>query len=618
MSDEQGKAKDSSNSQEQQSKNHEKDSLEIVAGDFNEYQEQLNSNSEAKKKDQDLDASMDEELEKVEQAAQELLSKKDLDNFIDAEPPLEDHELQKKSRKRHRLVMAMGIVVACCLGAGFFFFYNAISALFQGNNEEIILDGLHALEENELDSATNRFSCALDEDSKDVVAADYLAWIEARKGNFDKALEYARISIADEENSQSFELMGYLSLIGKGKAIGADAAWFYFQKALAKDPENLYEPHLRQILSRAISLCQSRQDYLFMINKGVKAGLAEAILLKGDAEFLGEGLGISPKAALMSWTDARKTGDPRALVRIAMMKWYGYGAVRNLDEALDLLREAARREVPEAMYDLAIINLRRDSAESTREGIKLMGDASDLGYGPALTAMGILTLQSSLDETSRFAAWNYFENALRRNDITGSVFYSIMLYSGLGSAKADKHRARAILYELRRRGIKSANGIYEFLSYNGDKNNEKALEQMALLCGAQLYGDVCFDDGDPFAYEAYSKLSPIELKSFYLPMRLDTHISQDRKNWLKLNYITNLRIPDGVRINKQKLYSNAFAQLLELYNPTLGAKYFEPKIVDAIVSDAPALPSNFDKYAIDFRRINAWAAADESSNLIFN
>lgn len=615
MSDEQDRLNSGSNSQEQKSKKKD-EVLEVVAGDFNDYQDAL---SQDEVHQYDKKTGDDEELKNIEQAAQELLDEKALDNFMKTDPPLEDTAASdKKSKKKHRLVIAVGVLGICFFACGGYFLYSAIGALMQGNNEEIILDGLHALEENELDSASNRFVSALDENKDDVVAADYLAWIEARKGNFDKALEYARISILDEENSRSFELMGYLSLIGKGKAIGADAAWFYFQKALAKVPKDLYEPHLRQILSKAISLCQSRQDYLFMINKGAKAGLAEAILLKGDAEFLGEGLGVSPKAALMSWTDARRAGDPRSLVRIAMMKWYGYGAVRDLDEALDLLREAARRKVPEAMYDLAIINLRRDSANSISEGIRLMGDASDLGYGPALTAMGILTLQASLDETSRLAAWTYFEKALRHNDITGSVFYSFMLYSGLGLAKADKHRARAILYELRRRGIKSANGIYEFLSYNGDNNSDKALEQMAWLCGAQLYGDVSFDDGDPYAFDAYSKLSAIELKSFYLPMRLDLHISKDRINWLRLNYITYLHDPSEVRINKQKLYSNAFTQLLEVYNPTLGAKYFEPRLVEAIVTDAPALPSRFDAYPIDLRRINAWAAADETNNWMFN
>ncbi len=619
MSDEQGKLSAGSDLAEQKSRNNKDDgeALEVVAGDFNDYHDTGPQDDDLSKSEKESGDT--EELKNIEKAAQELLDSKDLDNFIETEPPLEDTAASgSKSKKKHRLTIAAGVLGVCFFACGGYFLYNAIGAIMQGNNEEIILDGLHALEENELDSASNRFASALEENKNDVIAADYLAWIEARKGNFDKTLEYARISIADEENSGSFELMGYLSLLGKGKAIGAEAAWFYFQKALSKVPTDLYEPHLRQILSRAIYLCQSRQDYLFMLNKGAKAGLAEAILLKGDAEFLGEGLGVSPKAALMSWTDARRAGDSRSLVRIAMMKWYGYGGVRDLDEALDLLREAARRKVPEAMYDLAIINLRRDSAKSISEGIKLMGEAADLGYGPALTAMGILTLQASLDETSRRAAWIYFENALRHNDITGSVFYSFMLYSGLGVAKADKHRARAILYELRRRGIKSANGIYEFLSYNGDNNSEKALEQMAWLCGAQLYGDVSFDDGDPYAFDAYSRLSAIELKSYYLPMRQDLHISKDRINWLGLNYITYLRDPADVRINKQKLYSKAFTQLLEVYNPTLGARYFEPRLVEAIVTDAPALPSRFDEYPIDFRRINAWAAADETSNWMFN
>ena len=127
-----------------------------------------------------------------------------------------------------------------------------------------IVEGLHALEENDLDTASNRFLQVLADHPKEVICADYMAWIEARKGNLDKALQYARASFAVDGHLASYELMGYLALCGRGKAVGAQAALYYFEAALRDVPDSQRESKLRSMLSYSLKLCQKRSDYLLI------------------------------------------------------------------------------------------------------------------------------------------------------------------------------------------------------------------------------------------------------------------------------------------------------------------------------------------------------------------
>ena len=522
----------------------------------------------------------------------------------------QDASAAKAKHSRFFSIVAAALIALFIAGTGYFTASGVRSYMEDGVRADIV-EGLHALEENDLDTASNRFLQVLADHPKEVICADYMAWIEARKGNLDKALQYARASFAVDGHLASYELMGYLALCGRGKAVGAQAALYYFEAALRDVPDSQRESKLRSMLSYSLKLCQKRSDYLLIVDRAAKAGLAEGILLRGDADFLGESAGLSPKSALISWQEARRAGDQRALVRIAMMKWYGYGCERNFSEAKELLGEAVRRNIPEAIFDQALINLRHDDNTTASLGLQLMQKAANLGYGPALTVMGILSLQNDLSRRSRNIAFNYFERAAHHGEYTGTAFYAFMLYTGLGPKAADRTKARAVLYEMRKRNVKCVDGIYSYIAhFDGDDMNIKALNQMAYLCAAQIYGAIYFDDGDPMAVH-YSKMASASFYTYYTPMRKDQSLTPEIIKQLEHNYVAKLKDPDDIRIDGEKLYTKDFVKLLCYYNPILGAKPFSPGLIGPIILNAPALPEIYDQYHIEMHRINGWAGIGE-------
>ncbi|HAH70857.1 MAG TPA: hypothetical protein DCL74_03800 [Succinivibrionaceae bacterium] len=516
--------------------------------------------------------------------------------------------LTKKRFPLKRSVIIAGVCGSLCFAAGCFFLYQGLQTYFDSGSQNLILEGLHALENNDTDTASNRFIRVFSEDNKDSVSADFLAWMEAKKGNFDKALLYARRSIELSKQSSSCELMGYLALLGRGKAKGAEAACYYFEQAALQIPIHEREARFRDMLEYAISLCQTRADYIRMVKKAAEQGSALGILLLGDLEFLGEGTSVSPQSATAAWEEARRLGRNDALVRIAMQKWYGIGVKRKIDEALNMLKEAADRKEPLAMYDLALIKLRQEQSGSSAEGLKLMQQAASLKFGPAITALGILTLHLDSSKEGMGAALSFFKRAYEAADDTGSAFYAFMLYEGLGT-RADQIKGQAILHELKRRGISSVKGIYDYLS-SSQHSGEEALQQMAMLCSAQYFAEIVFDEGDPLAPFYSKNVSGKNPGVFFTPMHADFSLDSDLIHELGSNYIIRNDEPDEIKIQGKKLYSPHFSSLLQYYNPSAGAKKFVPATVTAILTRAPALPSAYDNYHIDVRRINAWSEVE--------
>ena len=516
--------------------------------------------------------------------------------------------LTKKSFFSKRSVIIACVCGTLCFAAGCFFLYRGLQSYFDSSSQSLVVEGLHALENNDVDTATNRFVRVFAEDHLDCVSADYLAWMEAKKGNFDKALLYARRSVGISKNSASCELMGYLALLGRGKAKGAQAACFYFEQAALQIPVHEREARFRDMLEYAITLCQTRADYVCLVKKAAEQGSGLGILLLGDLEFLGEGTTVSPQSATAAWQEARRLGCNEALVRLAMQKWYGIGVKRKTEEALNMLKEAVERKVPLAMYDLALIRMRQEKTGSSAEGLKLMRQAASLKFGPAITALGILSLHLDSSKEGMGAALSFFKRAYEVADATGSAFYAFMLYEGLGT-RADQIKGQAILHELKRRGSPSVKGIYDYMSSHRYSADE-VLQQMSTLCLAQFFAEIVFDEGDPLAPLYSKKMQSNSAQVFFTPMRTDVSLNAGLIRELGNNYIVHRDDPSELDIQGQKLYSSNFLSLLQYYNPSAGAKTFVPATVTAILTRAPELPSSYDEYHIDIRRINAWSEVD--------
>lgn len=525
--------------------------------------------------------------------------------------PLNPNEGQKKSFfQRWKFLVVVSVFAMTMFLCGAFFVMNGVSSMLISKEDEIIVEGLRALEENDLDTASNRFIAVLRKEPEDTVAADYMAWIEARRGNFDRALEYARTSIAVPGHYSSFELMGYLALLGKGKAIGAPATIYYFTELLKQFPKEERIPRMQQMLQRSLQLAQTRQDYVDLVNEAARFKLPRGLLARGDLYFKGNGGILSPKSAIMFWNDALKAGEYSAINRLAISKWYGYGIKRDLDQAIELFKEAISKGDAVAAYNLGLIYLRTDDPQLQYDGQGLLEKSASWNYGPAITAGALLKLNQRRDARALELAYKSFEEATLHGDISGSILYAFMTFAGIGCPRAQADKARAIFYELKRRHINAVNGIYDYLTFaaiNDDPEYFEAFKQIVSLCVSELKQEISFDDGDPSGtVYAQRNLNP-QLTSYYKPICSDINVDAVMQKKLAKNYICRISDPYSLKIHGRLLYSPDFSKILTHYNPTSAIDNFVPNMVSKITLPAPGLPERFMRYKIDFVRINAWA-----------
>ncbi|MBQ9274096.1 MAG: sel1 repeat family protein [Succinivibrio sp.] len=497
------------------------------------------------------------------------------------------------------------IIVGCltCFVSGTYLLTRGISEYVRMTREEIIVAGLHALEHNNLHRAVGFFKIADRDDN--ILATDYLAWIECRRGNFEKALDYARRSILTEDHFGAYEMMGDLALLGYGSATGAGSAIYYFGEAV-----NAYyggnaadvKIELRSILERALDLCQTRGDYLRIINEANRLGSPMASLYRGDVEYMGEDKSLSPRSALKSWETARKGNVVAASARQATLSFYGYGIPRDYEKAIALYQEGADNNDRVALYDMGLINLRMDKL---KEGKDCLRRAANLGYGPAMSALGILAIYNDPDDDTviRYAV-NMFKNAHRLGDPTGSAFYVLMLFEGIGLMN-DESEALSVLYELRGKHIDSITGLFNYLTFKINDSVYDTFDQMVELCYKQLIGEIYFDDGAPEG-AIYKKEKSTAVTYFKPPFEDDT-ISSQVKRSIGRNYVGHLEDPTTIMMQSRPLDFPEMSMILVKYNPTSGADRFVPRLVTSINAAAPPLPKEYAIYNIDMDRINHFA-----------
>ena len=88
--------------------------------------------------------------------------------------------------------------------------------------------------------------------------------------------------------------------------------------------------------------------------------------------------------------------------------------------------------------------------------------------------------------------------------------------------------------------------------------------------------------------------------SFYKKQKDDIHrFSFDLLQKLGKNLVINLDDPEQVTIDGLPLLFPEISKMLEMYNPTTGAKHFMPKMVLSIEASVPRLPKDYDKFELD-------------------
>ena len=515
---------------------------------------------------------------------------------------------------RNKMLCMVFAAVMFLVGGVGFIVYGYVS-YNQTTRESFIVAGMKAMEDGNFHKAQSLLLKATYLDAYE--AYPFLAWLSAKAGNFNKALEYCRQCAKYPDIYGAYETMGYLALLGYGNAQGAGSAIFYFNESLKdymRDMEDASEEEkekvknelLLSMYEKSIPLCMNKQDYIRIIDEAQKLGSINALLYRGDIDFLGEANDISPNSAVKSWQDAKTNGILEAQTRLAGMMWYGYGQRRDYKGALRYYEDAAKKHEPVANYSLGLIRLRQHKKTSYAEGIRYMKNAAKLNYGPALTAVGVNALTHTNDiEKIASAAADIFKQAYDCGDTTGGILYALMMLNGFGISK-DQTEALSILYDLKTRGVSAVASMLKFFTYNSDVNTKKLMMQAIKLCSMVYSGELIFHEGAPEAYMYHDK-SPDNIAStlnYYIPQSEDR--DRDTEEFiadLGNNFIEKLNDPETTEVNGEKLVYPEIVDILEIYNPTTGAKPFMPQVVLDISANMPRLPKEYDKYNINYEVI---------------
>ncbi len=507
---------------------------------------------------------------------------------------------------KNKLILAIFAVIVM-LGGGVALIVGGYLEYGKATREAYVISGIKAMEEGNFHKAQSLLLRSTYIGAYE--SYPFLAWLSAKSGNFTKALDYCRKASEYPDIHGAYEIMGYLSLLGYGNAQGAGSALFYFDEALKGYSEEYLKDHnpLLSMYEKAMKICLNRGDYIRMVDEAQKLGSTDALLSKGDIDFLGEENDISPNSAAKYWEDARHSGIVEAQTRLAALLWYGYGKRRDYRTAMRYFEEAAKKHEPIANYSLGLIRLRQGKKTSYAEGMRYMKNAAKLNYGPALTAVGVNAIVRSKD-FSRIAsaAADIFKQAYDCGDNTGGILYALMMMNGLGVA-TDQTEALSILYDLKTRGVESVTAMLKYLTYNTDADTKEIFYQALQVCYQQYMGKLNFAEGAPEAsmYHVKKENSSDDV-GYYVSQKNDRDRYTDEFIAdLGRNYVEELDDPNKVEVNGKKLIYPEISMILDKYNPTTGAIPFMPQVIMDISASMPSLPKDYEKYEIDYDMIRA-------------
>lgn len=470
------------------------------------------------------------------------------------------------------------------------------------NKESYVVAGVKSMQEGNFHKAQTYFLQAGQNGASE--AYPYLAWISAKSGNFSKALEYARECTKSDNTHGEYELMGYLALLGYGNAQGAGSAIYYFNEALKDYSEDYLKTHdpLLRMCEYGIGLCMNTQDYIRMVDEASNHGSKEALLYRGDIDFLGEENDVSPVSAAKSWEKAKSLGILPAYSRLAGLYWHGYGVSRDFEKGLKLYSEGAERGDPVASYSLGLIDFRKSSSLYS-EGLRHMKNAAKKNYGPALTAVGVLALsQDRNNQKIIYASADIFKQAYDCGDSTGGILYSLMLMNGEGVA-ADETAAYSILYDLKNRSVTSVNSLLRYFTYTKDVDTKKLFNQALMICRGIYLGEVNFSEGAPEAVK-YLESKKDNTLSYYKSQKEDKHrFDPAYIQSLGLNFVEKFDKSEDITVDGEPLLYPELYRILEIYNPTTGARAFMPQMIMKIDASLPKLPKYYDRFNLDLEEI---------------
>lgn len=509
---------------------------------------------------------------------------------------------EKRERSRFMQAFIMALIFITLLSG----FFAAGLWIYTSNSEAerraIAEHGITALARGNLMMARKYLEEA---DAKaEPYATEFLAWMDTSSGHYNDALRYA-VRANNFQRFLSFELLGDLAIIGVGvdSAKGGSAAISYFEQGALRlareqiaeergvDIDDLFtnehgvlrdDPEVNEraialfsdMVQRALPLFQDDNDYSNFIMRAKRKGAKNLEIALGDMLFRGnDRFAANAEKALEYWQSAMENGDARALDRLAGAYWHGYAVKRDPQAAIDLYStSASQHRSPVAMYALGLISLRHPQANANG-AVNLFNNAASLGYGPASTALGVLAMTETYNAQSISSARNWFRIAAEeQRDLSGRIFYDLMLMSGTGGVRDFVSGFDDIL--ILAKSFPPAQTIIDLLQKRVAP--EDILRESLILSNLVLRGQLAYREGDP--------LAPLNLKdpvtgeemerpfSYYTSVtKMDQNIKQ---RFGERNFTAPMDLAE-LTINNQKIISPELAKLVVQFAPATGVSAFD-------------------------------------------
>lgn len=526
----------------------------------------------------------------------------------------------QEKRERNRFVQAFIIaLIFISIFAGFFaaglWIYTSRA---ESERRAITEQGITALSRGDLPKA--RFYLERADALAEPYAIEFLAWLDTSSGRYDSALRTA-VKANNFSRKLSFELLGDLAIIGKGvdHATGANAAISYFEQgalrlareqiAKEKDVDEadlFYNEHgvmrdppevnaraielFAGMVTRALPLFQDDNEYSSFVMRAVRKGAKDLDVTLGDVLFRGnDRFAANASKAIEYWQSAMERGDPRAYDRLAGAYWHGYAVPREPQTAIDFYSTSASQyHSPVAMYALGLISLRHPQADAN-SAVNLFNNASMQGYGPASTALGVLAMTETYDARSITTARHWFDVAYKQRDLSGRIFYDLMLMSGTGGVRDFTTGFDDMLFIAKT--FPPAQTIVDLLQKR--VTSEQILQESLILANLVLRGQVVYQEGDPLSPPKIK--DPVTGEELPRPFSYYTTVDKMDQNLKNRFGPRNFGSPmdlSQLKINNKEILSPELVKLIVQYAPATGVSNFD-QVPMMPRPQVPTVPSHY-------------------------
>lgn len=536
----------------------------------------------------------------------------------------------QKERRQMMTIVILCIMIFSIIMAGVIWFYtSSVKAERQTWTEE----GIKALSFSNYGSARTLFKQA---DSKgETYASEFLAWMLINGGHYAEGYKYA-LRANSLGRLSSYEDLGDLAIINIGQAKGVVAAISYFEQgalAMANEQAKRIESGIRNdpttnwyteplqadgdkfkvpedainkraielfsgMVQRGLPLVSSEDDYADYIFRAVRKGATGLDLEMGDMLFVGSNkLSSNAQSAVEYWKKAQELGRNEAIIRLAGAYWHGYAVPRDPRTAIELYTRAASNNDPIALYALALISLRQAASLPNANpnldavAIQLLSKASGLGYGPASSVLGVLSLTESqgTDAASRAAQWLKVA-AIEQHDIAGRILYDLLLMSGTGVKKDFNSGFDDLI--LVADAYPPAKSIVSLLQKRVPP--ERIMRQVMVLSNQIIRGNIAYREGDPIGTQELR--DPVTNERIERPFSFYESVDKmpdSMKNQFGRNNFTSVTDLKNIIVNGEKILSPDLAKVIIQYAPSTAAKRFAVSDIQMPRPLAPRVPSHY-------------------------